>query len=146
MAKNVLNEQQEKFCQFYMETQNATKSAILAGYSESSASVQGSRLMNNAKIKKRLAELRAEEGLEYTAEKDMAVEVLIKMIENPKTEPQHRLTAIDKLARIQGWFKETSTIEVNHNNIDKLSDDELEKRMKELTGDVINLNDYKKDA
>lgn len=37
---------------------NATQAAIRAGYSENTASAQGSRLLNNVNIKQRVAELR----------------------------------------------------------------------------------------
>lgn len=144
MAKNQLTEMQEKFCQAYVELGNARQSAISAGYAEGSSSVQGSKLMNMAKIKKRIAEIRQEQGIEVVAEKDEVVERLLKMINDDNTEPQHVLTAIDKLSRIQGWFKNDSTIEVNHNNVDKLSDDELDKRLAELTGQVVDLDEYKK--
>ena len=45
-----VNLKQEKFVEEYIETGNATQSAIVAGYSASSASVQGSRLLQNKAV------------------------------------------------------------------------------------------------
>lgn len=42
---------QVKFCQKYIETGNSTEAAIFAGYSKKTAHSQGSRLLENVKIK-----------------------------------------------------------------------------------------------
>lgn len=137
MAKQELNDMQRTFCELYVESGNGKQSAIGAGYSERSASSQASNMLNTPKIKKYIAKIRQEQGIDYVAEKEMVVEELIKMIQDPTTKPEHRLTAIDKLSRIQGWMKDNQTIEVNHNNMDKLSDEELERRMLELASNVV---------
>lgn len=49
----------ETFCRQYLEHGNATKAAIEAGYSESSASTQGHRMLNNDEILARIEELRS---------------------------------------------------------------------------------------
>lgn len=139
MATNELTEMQERFCEIYAEHGNATQSAISAGYSDKHASVQGSKLMKMAKIQKRIAKYRNDLGFEVKADKDAVVEALLDMINDESTEPQHKLTAIDKLGRIQGWFKDNQTIEINHNTVDKMSDEELEKRLAELTGNVVQM-------
>ena len=51
---------QERFCQEYAKTGNATLSAINAGYSEKTANEQGSRLLANVKIQQRIRELQGE--------------------------------------------------------------------------------------
>ncbi len=48
---------QENFCQYYVDSGNATKSAIEAGYSKRSAYSQGQRLLKNDVIQQRLEEL-----------------------------------------------------------------------------------------
>ena len=45
-----LNPRQEKFISEYLKTLNVTQSAIKAGYSPHTASVQGSRLLKNEKV------------------------------------------------------------------------------------------------
>ena len=44
-----LNPRQEKFISEYLKTLNVTQSAIKAGYSPHTATVQGSRLLKNEK-------------------------------------------------------------------------------------------------
>ena len=60
-----LNQRQLTFCEEYIKTNNATKAAIAAGYSERSARNQGMRLMTNddiaAYIKSRLDEINREQ-------------------------------------------------------------------------------------
>lgn len=48
--KKQLNKKQLDFVLEYLKTNNITKSAIKAGYSKKTASVQGSRLLTNVKI------------------------------------------------------------------------------------------------
>ena len=49
-AKKHLNKRQIDFVQEYMKTNNVRQSAIKAGYSPKTASVQGSRLLSNVKV------------------------------------------------------------------------------------------------
>jgi phage terminase small subunit len=76
--EKVLTERQELFCQIYVDTFlrfngrcNATRAAIEAGYSKKSSRQHASRMMTNANIKKRIAELQEErkEYLSVTAQK-----------------------------------------------------------------------------
>ena len=55
-----LTAQQEAFCLEYIVDLNGTKAAIRAGYSESCARQQASRLLSNANIQDRIAELKEE--------------------------------------------------------------------------------------
>lgn len=134
MAKGELNEQQKKFAEHYHETGNATQSAILAGYSADTASSQGSRLANNVKVKRYLAKLREEEGVEFDMDLDLAIEELVKMIQDPKTRANNKLEAINTLATLKGWKKADTKIEINNNTnaVETISDEELQKRMSEL--------------
>lgn len=50
-AKLNLNQKQVRFVQEYMKTNNITQSAIKAGYSAKTATVQGSRLLTLVKVK-----------------------------------------------------------------------------------------------
>jgi len=50
MNKKKLRPKQRKFVLHYLITLNQTKAAIAAGYSEKSAHVQGSRMLDNAKV------------------------------------------------------------------------------------------------
>lgn len=137
MAKGELTEQQKLFAEYYHETGNATQSAIKAGYSASSASSQGSRLLNNVKIKKYLEHLRQEEGVVYDMDLDLAIEVLVKLIQDPDLKPNQRIDAINTLAMLKGWKRQDTKIEINNNPTpESISDEELMKRMEE----IINAN------
>lgn len=56
MAK-LKNNRQEKFAQAIFKGKSQKDAAIIAGYSDKTAEVQGSRLLTNAKVKDRVAEL-----------------------------------------------------------------------------------------
>ena len=56
--KGELSEQQEKFCQKYALHGNASGSAKEAGYSSTSAKVQGHKLLQLPKVLERIEELR----------------------------------------------------------------------------------------
>ena len=53
-----LTDMQRLFCLYYVKSFNATQSAIKAGYSPDSAHVQGSRLLNNDKIREEIRRLK----------------------------------------------------------------------------------------
>lgn len=73
MSGEDLTEKQKQFCQEFIIDFNATQAAIRAGYSPNvdSASVEGSRLLANAKIQAYLADLKAKRSkrTEITADK-----------------------------------------------------------------------------
>lgn len=56
MAK--LTAKQEFFCKEYLIDLNATQAAMRAGYSEKTANEQGSRLLANVKVQRRIKELK----------------------------------------------------------------------------------------
>ncbi len=59
-----MNAKQKLFCQYYLETFNATQSAILAGYSAKTAYSIGSRLLKNVEIQKTIREeVQSQKGL-----------------------------------------------------------------------------------
>jgi len=56
--KNELSDMQLDFCKWYAELNNATESAIRAGYSQETAYSQGSRLLKKVEIQKEIARLK----------------------------------------------------------------------------------------
>lgn len=58
MVNDELTDKQRLFCIYYMQSFNATQSAIKAGYSKNTAMEQGSRLLRNVKVKEHLNELK----------------------------------------------------------------------------------------
>jgi len=65
-----LTPKQERFCLEYVVDLNATQAAIRAGYAEGSAKVTASRLLSNANVAARIAELQEKTArkVEITAE------------------------------------------------------------------------------
>lgn len=65
-----MNPKQQRFCEEYLIDLNGKQAAIRAGYSERSAEVTASRLISNAKVSARIAELKAArvERTEITAD------------------------------------------------------------------------------
>lgn len=66
----VLSPKRERFCQEYIIDLNETQAAIRAEYSKESAYSQGSRLLKNAKVKARIAQLMAERAKRCEVKQD----------------------------------------------------------------------------
>ena len=126
---------QERFCQEFAKTGNATLSAINAGYSEKTANEQGSRLLANVSIQERIRELQGEiknqnimdaremqEHLTSIIRQESQEEVIIvegcgdgvsEAITKTKTPSQSdRIKAIQLLARMQGVLDSGNTVNV----------------------------------
>ena len=56
---DTLTPRQERFCREFLVDLNGTKASVRAGYSEKTAYSQASRLLKNAKVAARIAELQA---------------------------------------------------------------------------------------
>jgi len=78
MSNKELSDKQQAFCREYMVDFNATQAAIRAGYSASTAQVQGSRLLSNAMIKKRVDELRTKAAKRNNIDVDQVIAMLLE--------------------------------------------------------------------
>ena len=65
-----LNARQEEFCNAYVLLGNGAKAAFRAGYSPHAARQQAARLLTNANILERIAELRRDLGLRNKIDRD----------------------------------------------------------------------------
>ena len=94
-----LKERQEKFCQAYLISRNATSAAKEAGYSERSAYNQGYELLKKPEVQRRLEELEEE----YNTDVDVVSE-LEKQYEQAKANGngQTALKALELLSRVRG--------------------------------------------
>ena len=61
MDNTQLTARQEAFCYYYVEMNNGLQAAIKAGYKSTTADQQASRLLTKDKVRKKIAELRAEQ-------------------------------------------------------------------------------------
>nr|UWD76539.1 MAG: Terminase small subunit [Bacteriophage sp.] len=126
---------QERFCQEFIASGNATQSAIKAGYSDKNAKTQGARLLMLDEVKQRIKELQTEvkndkildaiqmqEVLTSIILKESEEEVIVvegcgdgisEAVTKTKTASnQDRIRAIQLLARMQGALDNTATVNV----------------------------------
>lgn len=130
-----MTERQERFCQEFVATGNATQSAISAGYSSKSAKVVSSRLLTYANVQERIRELAGEIKNEKIADARQMQEVLTSIIfqeaeeevvvvegcgdgiseavkVKKKPSQSDRIKAIQLLARMQGVLDNSATLNV----------------------------------
>ena len=128
-----MTSRQIRFCFAYASSGNATQSAIEAGYSEKTARSQGQRLLTNADIQNFLNQLAEERESKKIADAKEMQEVLTSIIRQEleeenlvvegcgdgvseavikKKKSSHKdvISAIDKLARMQGAYDNSSTL------------------------------------
>lgn len=126
---------QERFCQEFAKTGNATLSAMNAGYSEKTANEQGARLLANVSVQERIRELQGEiknqnimdaremqEHLTSIIRQESQEEVIVvegcgdgvsEAVTKTKTPSQSdRIKAIQLLARMQGVLDSGNTVNV----------------------------------
>jgi len=87
---------QERFCEEYLVDLNATQAATRAGYSARTANREGSRLLSNADIQARIAELRGAQSKRTLITAD---EVLAGL----KAEAIDHGEGSSHSARVQAW-------------------------------------------
>ena len=102
--------QQERFLAAYLETYNAAKSAVIAGYAPKYAHVTGYRLLKNREIRERIDDIMAQEKEKalMTRQERRAFWEAIMSDETAKT--TDRLKASELLAKSYGDF-DAATIE-----------------------------------
>lgn len=84
-----LTERQKAFCDYYIETLNATESYQRAGYkvkSEKVARANASRLLANANVRKYIEERMAQKNKERIASQDEVLEFLTRVMRGEETE------------------------------------------------------------
>lgn len=147
MAIGELTDMQEKFAVEYVKSGNATASAINAGYSEKTADVQGSRMTRNVKIMRRIRELKEEMGMQVDTEEDTILEMLKQISEDMNAETNHRLKAIEMIAKIRGYYKDAPEINVDNSttfNPAEMTDDELAQEMSKLQDEMEDMGNITK--
>lgn len=128
-----MTSRQIRFCFAYASSGNATQSAIEAGYSERTARSQGQRLLTNVDIQSFLQQLAKERESKKIADAEEMQEVLTSIIRQEleeenlvvegcgdgiseavikKKKSSHKdvISAIDKLARMQGAYDNSQTL------------------------------------
>lgn len=111
-TKGPLNEKQKKFCREYIKTGNGTQSAIKAGYSERTADVQASRLLNDVRIKDQIVKYNQKQDEKTIASAQEVMEFFTKMM-NGEIKDQFGLDAnnADRIKAAQELAKRTVDLE-----------------------------------
>lgn len=105
--KNRLNVRQERFCEFVAAGDNQTEAYIQAGFKTSKAAARraASRMLTNADILKRIAELRKPVTRKMLSARDHKREMLYLIMEDKNENIMARLKAIEIDAKLAGQFE-----------------------------------------
>ncbi len=122
MSRN-LTEQQKLFIEYFSQTGNATQSCIKAGYSKNTAEQQGYELKH-----KLAREIETATKKILSGSVPIAVDVLTKLVSDPKIPPSTRLQAVNSLLDRTGYQTTTKIEDVTH----KKSDEELRTELEHL--------------
>ena len=129
-AKKHLTQRQLWFVQEYMKTNNITQSAIKAGYSPKTASVQGSRLLTTVKVANYIEAINERLESEKIADIQEVMEYLTSVMRGEKKDQfdleaslSERTKAASELARRLDVKAKNLNIECAVNIIDDIPDD-----------------------
>lgn len=132
-AKKYLNQRQIVFIQEFMKTNNVTQSAIKAGYSKKTASVQGSRLLQNIKAINYINAINERLESEKIADIEEVMQFLTAVMRGEKkdqfdmdTSIQDRTRAATELARRLDVRTQTSHMDVAVTIVDDIPNTEVQ--------------------
>lgn len=117
----MLNGKQQLFADYYIETLNATQSAIKAGYSEKTAYSQGQRLLKHVEIKDYIEDIMEKKDSKRIASQDEILEILTKIIRGEETEELYTMSGdkINKKPKISDRLKAIELLGKRYNLFDK---------------------------
>lgn len=129
-APKGLTEKQKKFCEYYIQSNNATEAAEKAGYSKNSAYSIGNENLKKPEIKQYLDEIMAQAQSERVAEATEVLEFLTAVMRADKDKlgvkrapsVHDRLDAADKLGKKYGMFVDKKEIDANLDPVTILCD------------------------
>lgn len=139
-----LTEKQKKFCDYYLETYNATESAKRAGYSEKTAYSIGNENLKKVEIRKYIDKAIEKQDKERIASKDEVLEFFTKVMrgeiddisvvfgEEHKVSPsiKERSRAAENLGKRYGLFTDRVSIDTNNKVIINENTKEMEEAIK----------------
>lgn len=94
-----MNVRQQKFCDYYLQSGNATDAAIKAGYSEKTAYSIGQRLLKNVEIEKYNAKHQQKAHKERIASANEVLEFWSETMRDEKQTRKDRLRASENLGK-----------------------------------------------
>jgi phage terminase small subunit len=111
MPDDRLSKKVEDFCLYYSEGFSSFDSAVKAGYKETTAGEQGSRLLNNVKVRAKLSELmkpiqdRLSESLKITKESQLRDLQSVKEIALKDNQLKTVISAITEQNKMLGFYE-----------------------------------------
>ncbi len=120
-----MTDRQKVFIDAYLDTFNATRAAIIAGYSKKTAYSQGQRLLKKAEIKNEINGKINEKKIATIADRQTRQKFWSSIMLNEKIDLKHRLRASELLAKSEGDFIERQSVEVQNFDLSRLSENEL---------------------
>lgn len=128
-----LTTKQQRFADYYIQTGNATESAIKAGYSKKTARSIGQENLTKPDIKKYIDKVNKKLEDERIADMKEIKEFWTTMLRDEEVEPKDRLKASEHLAKTNGAFLERVEHSGGlHNTVTELTPEERKKRIDEL--------------
>jgi phage terminase small subunit len=105
-----LTPKQQLFCDFYLESLNATQSAKKAGYSEKSAEAIGLENLGKPRIKEYIDERMSKLNNDVIASANEVLEKLTEIIRNPKSKNFEVIKCCELLGkRYRLWNEDVQT-------------------------------------
>ena len=94
-----VNARQQKFCDYYLQSGNATDAAIKAGYSQKTARAIGAENLTKPDIQKYISEHTQKQHTERIATAEEILEFWSKILRNDDISPKDRLRASENLGK-----------------------------------------------
>ena len=137
MTNISMTPKQQRFVDEYLVSLNATQAAIRAGYAKSGASVEGVRLLANAKVAAAVAAAVAKRSERTEITQDYVLAAIKDTIEECRGDehrnPQAALKGLELLGRHLAMFTDKTE---NRNIVENLTDEELDEQIAELECEV----------
>lgn len=102
--ENKLTPKQKKFCDYYIQTGNATESAIKAGYSKRTAAVIGNENLMKPYIANYIKSKSVATEISTIATMQEVKEFWASLLRDEKTDKRDRLKASEFIAKTNGAF------------------------------------------
>lgn len=105
-----MNVRQQAFCDYYLQSGNATEAAIKAGYSEKTARAIGAENLTKLDIQKYLAEHAKKAHRERIATAEEILEFLSDTLRDDETGRKDRLKAAELLGKRYALFTDNVSV------------------------------------
>ena len=136
MTNIAMTRKQQRFVAEYLVDLNATQAAIRAGYARSGASVEGVRLLANAKVAAAVAAGQAKRAKRTEIDADYVLTAIKDTIEQYRgggegSNPNAVLKGAELLGRHLAMFTDKAVVDLNH-GLQEMDDDALDAHARQL--------------